>query len=74
MFRSKKPAPAVLMSMSDENIRKYNKEKTKEALITITIMVTGVVASVALADAITKIADKKLQAHYTAQITPSIEN
>lgn len=67
MFRNMKPAPAVLMSMSDADLAAYNKSKTKEFLITTTVIISGIVASVALSTVIEKAVDKKLEAHYTAK-------
>jgi hypothetical protein len=68
MFRTKKPAPAVLMSMTDDELAAYNKSKTKEFMITTTIIISGIITSVVLSTAIEKAVDKKLEAHYTARI------
>lgn len=67
MFRTKKLAPAAIFSMTDQDVVRYNKSKTKEALITAGVMVAGIAASIVLADAITKVADKKLREHYAPE-------
>lgn len=65
MFRVKKPAPAAIFSMTDEEVAAYNKSKTKEAMIHTTIIVAGIALSVVITDVIVKLTDKKLEAHYT---------
>lgn len=75
MFTNKKLAPAAIFSMTEEDVNLHNKKsKKKEILITATIIVSSIAASIALAAGIEAV-DKKLEAHYTNRAqNPSIEN
>lgn len=75
MFTNKKLAPAAIFSMTEEDVIQLEKKsKKKEILITATIIVSSIAASIALAAGI-EAADKKLEAHYTNRAqNPSTEN